>query len=179
MGNHLFKFAEKDLEWNGSRWEYNGENEFVINNLRISDKKSGRARKKKIKFNQPQKPKYKHQFRKWKSYKQYCNSRQFRKWKNKVIKRDNHKCRFCGGKATTAHHIRYRTWGTEKVSDGIAVCNKCHYEKAHTDIKLDKELAAIMGDNDIWQGNKGRTICKINPLALMNSVRVNSFVNSS
>jgi len=59
LGNNLFKFAEKDLEWNGERWEYNGNNEFVVTALTISKKRSDRAKKKKLKARQPKKPKYK------------------------------------------------------------------------------------------------------------------------
>lgn len=82
---------------------------------------------------------------KWKNYKHYCNSQAFRIWKVAVLRRDKYKCRLCGEKAVTAHHIRYRKWGTERLEDGLAVCMDCHTSKFHVDKDLDKEYKNIIG----------------------------------
>jgi rRNA maturation protein Nop10 len=62
----------------------------------------------------------------WKNYLEYTKSAKFNWWKKRVLKAADYKCQKCGEKAISAHHIRYREWGTEKTHDGIALCWSCH-----------------------------------------------------
>ncbi len=64
---------------------------------------------------------------KWKKYEDYCKSRQFIAWKTLVLNKYKGKCQHCNKPASTAHHIRYRRWGFELVSDGLALCTICHH----------------------------------------------------
>jgi hypothetical protein len=45
-----------------------------------------------------------------------------------VLKRDNWKCVFCGGKATQVHHKKYAKTniGKEPIEWLVSVCKKCH-----------------------------------------------------
>lgn len=57
-------------------------------------------------------------------------------WKRKryvVLKRDNWRCVFCGGKATQVHHKRYakKHIGKEPIEWLVSVCKSCH-EKQHS-----------------------------------------------
>lgn len=81
---------------------------------------------------------------KWANYRDYTNSRAFKIWKIEVLRKAKYKCSRCNLKAEVAHHVRYRKWGTEKLSDGIALCNFCHLEIYHADKRLDQELDAIL-----------------------------------
>jgi len=56
-------------------------------------------------------------------------------WKRKryvVLKRDNWRCVFCGGKATQVHHKRYAKYniGKEPIEWLVSVCKSCH-DKQH------------------------------------------------
>ena len=73
----------------------------------------------------------------WPDYESYCKSKEFKKWKRKVLNKYNKKCIICGDKATIAHHINYRRWGTEKVEDGVAVC-QYHHDYFHYDKEIEK-----------------------------------------
>jgi len=75
----------------------------------------------------------------WKDYQHYCRSREFKIWKEAVLAKVNYKCKHCKGRASIAHHVKYRRWGTEKVSDGIAICYGCHNLEHY-----DKEIAKLM-----------------------------------
>lgn len=61
-----------------------------------------------------------------------------------MISHYKNRCVKCGSNATIAHHLNYKKWGTELVSDGIAVCKHCHYHVYHADIYLDNELSQIL-----------------------------------
>jgi hypothetical protein len=56
----------------------------------------------------------------------------YRNWKNKVFKRDNYRCVFCGGKTDIcAHHIV--AWKDDEklryyLTNGLTVCHDCHLE---------------------------------------------------
>jgi 5-methylcytosine-specific restriction endonuclease McrA len=45
-----------------------------------------------------------------------------------VLKRDNWKCVFCGGKATQVHHKKYAktSIGKEPIEWLVSLCKKCH-----------------------------------------------------
>lgn len=62
----------------------------------------------------------------WKNYAEYCNSEQFKRWRKRVLRKAGYICEKCGSIAVSAHHLKYRKWGTEKVSDGLALCWPCH-----------------------------------------------------
>lgn len=63
---------------------------------------------------------------KWRNYAEYCRSEQFKKWKQRVLKKYYWLCQICGHTASIAHHLRYPVWGTEKITDGLALCFNCH-----------------------------------------------------
>lgn len=55
-------------------------------------------------------------------------------WKRKryvVLKRDNWRCVYCGGKATQVHHTRYakRNIGKEPIEWLVSICKTCHEAK--------------------------------------------------
>jgi len=52
-------------------------------------------------------------------------------WKRKryvVLKRDNWRCVYCGGRATQVHHTKYAKYniGREPIEWLVSVCNTCH-----------------------------------------------------
>jgi hypothetical protein len=56
-------------------------------------------------------------------------------WKRKryvVLKRDNWRCVFCGGRATQVHHKKYAKYniGKEPIEWLVSVCKSCH-DKQH------------------------------------------------
>lgn len=56
-------------------------------------------------------------------------------WQSKryvVLKRDNWRCVYCGGKATQVHHKRYAKYniGREPIEWLVSVCKSCH-DKQH------------------------------------------------
>lgn len=51
----------------------------------------------------------------------------WQKTKAAVLRRDRHKCRDCGGRATTVDHVWPRAWGgSDHPSNLEAVCEPCH-----------------------------------------------------
>lgn len=72
----------------------------------------------------------------WPTYKDYCNSSWFKNWEYRILRKYKNICQLCGKLASIAHHLKYRKWGTEKITDGIAVCHNCH-EIIHNSKKLD------------------------------------------
>lgn len=126
-------------------WAFNSEGKMVP---RSELNKRGK-KKKQSKLSKPESLLLKRRLQIWPNYQEYCKSKAFSLWKKAVLIRDKYKCQLCGGRANTAHHKKYRKWGTEELSDGFAICNTCHTERVHLNIKLDKEYAAIMGDSDI------------------------------
>jgi 5-methylcytosine-specific restriction endonuclease McrA len=52
-------------------------------------------------------------------------------WQRKryvVLKRDNWRCVYCGGRATQVHHTRYAKYniGREPIEWLVSVCRECH-----------------------------------------------------
>jgi len=52
-------------------------------------------------------------------------------WKRKryvVLKRDNWRCVYCGGRATQVHHKRYTKYniGKEPIEWLVSICKSCH-----------------------------------------------------
>jgi len=55
-------------------------------------------------------------------------------WKRKryvVLKRDNWRCVYCGGRATQVHHKKYakRNIGKEPIKWLVSICDTCHDKK--------------------------------------------------
>ena len=96
---------------------------------------SKKKKKRKKKKSALKKRKVKH----WGSYGAYCKSEAFKIWKEAVLKKANYKCSLCGRPATIAHHINYRKWGTERVSDGVAVC-VYHHNIYHFDKEVERQM---------------------------------------
>ena len=90
--------------------------------------------KKKVKYKKPAKT--------WISYQAYCRSDEFKALKKKVYKRYGDRCYFdgCDNKAHTIHHLKYRRWGTEKVTDCRPICRIHHFYGMHNDIAVNKML---------------------------------------
>jgi 5-methylcytosine-specific restriction endonuclease McrA len=58
-------------------------------------------------------------------------------WKRKrwlVLNRDDHRCAYCGGRATQVHHKKYarRNIGREPIEWLVSICNTCHRKQHHT-----------------------------------------------
>lgn len=66
----------------------------------------------------------------YKNYKKFLKSFEWHYIRNKVLKRDNYVCVYCGSKAIQVHHKKYGVWGSEKIKDLISLCGKCH-KKIH------------------------------------------------
>lgn len=54
-----------------------------------------------------------------------------REWKDRIILRDDNRCRFCERHADHAghmdvHHVTYERFGFEEDRDGICLCRPCH-----------------------------------------------------
>jgi 5-methylcytosine-specific restriction endonuclease McrA len=57
-------------------------------------------------------------------------------WQRKryvVLKRDNWRCVYCGGRATQVHHKKYarRNIGREPIEWLVSVCKSCHASQHH------------------------------------------------
>ncbi len=69
----------------------------------------------------------------FKNYAEYCGSAYFKKLKREVLRLAGYRCKYCKGKAVTAHHLTYRDkWAGSRLSDCVAVCHPCHM-KQHPD----------------------------------------------
>lgn len=62
----------------------------------------------------------------------YLKSEAWQRKRYVVLKRDNWRCVFCGGKATQVHHKRYakKRIGKEPIEWLVSVCKSCH-DKQH------------------------------------------------
>ena len=63
----------------------------------------------------------------------YLKSEAWQRKRYVVLKRDNWRCVYCGGKATQVHHKRYakRNIGREPIEWLVSICKTCH-EKKHS-----------------------------------------------
>jgi len=64
------------------------------------------------------------------SYAAYLASDLWRTIRARVLQRDGHVCRGCGGRANQAHHRNYRSDVLAGVNDVhiVSMCNDCHEE---------------------------------------------------
>jgi len=58
----------------------------------------------------------------------YLNSDDWKRKRALVLKRDRHRCVFCGERATQVHHKRYarRNIGKEPIEWLVSICQSCH-----------------------------------------------------
>lgn len=60
-------------------------------------------------------------------YKQYLQSDKWKGLRQKVLDRDNHKCRICGNtNGLDVHHITGQNRFNESPADLMTLCRKCH-----------------------------------------------------
>ena len=59
---------------------------------------------------------------------EYLKSEAWQRKRYVVLKRDNWRCVFCGGRATQVHHKRYAKYniGKEPIEWLVSVCKSCH-----------------------------------------------------
>ena len=59
---------------------------------------------------------------------EYLKSDAWQRKRYVVLKRDNWRCVYCGGRATQVHHKRYakRNIGKEPIDWLVSVCDNCH-----------------------------------------------------
>jgi len=61
-------------------------------------------------------------------YRDYLQSDDWKRKRYMVLKRDNWRCVYCGGRATQVHHKRYAKYniGREPIEWLVSVCKDCH-----------------------------------------------------
>jgi len=61
----------------------------------------------------------------------YLKSEEWQRKRYVVLKRDNHKCVYCGAPATQVHHKKYakRKIGKEPIKWLVSICGECHSKK--------------------------------------------------
>jgi len=59
---------------------------------------------------------------------EYLKSDEWQRKRYVVLKRDNWRCVYCGGRATQVHHKRYarKNIGKEPIEWLVSVCKSCH-----------------------------------------------------
>lgn len=85
----------------------------------------------------------------YKRSKPYTND-ELKIWREEVLKRASYECEYCGEPAVDVHHIKPQKLEPFFALDpdyGIACCEKCHYEKAHS-------------DSECNTGNLAQVLCK-------------------
>jgi len=61
-------------------------------------------------------------------YKDYLQSDEWKRKRYIVLKRDNWRCVYCGGRATQVHHTKYAKYniGREPIDWLVSICKDCH-----------------------------------------------------
>jgi len=61
-------------------------------------------------------------------YRDYLKSDEWKRKRYVVLKRDNWRCVYCGGRATQVHHTKYAKYniGREPIEWLVSVCKDCH-----------------------------------------------------
>ena len=61
-------------------------------------------------------------------YRDYLKSDEWKRKRYVVLKRDNWRCVYCGGRATQVHHTKYARYniGREPIEWLVSVCKDCH-----------------------------------------------------
>lgn len=62
---------------------------------------------------------------------EYLKSDEWQRKRYVVLKRDNWRCVYCGGRATQVHHKKYakRSIGREPIKWLVSICKPCHDSK--------------------------------------------------
>ena len=58
----------------------------------------------------------------------YLKSEAWQRKRYVVLRRDNWRCQYCGGRATQVHHTKYlkRNLGKEPIEWLVSICKNCH-----------------------------------------------------
>lgn len=80
-------------------------------------------------------------------YQEYITSPEWEAKREQKLEEQDHTCEICGGRATQAHHLHYRTLGNESMEDLQALCWECH-QKEHPEKDKKKKQEARMA----WRG---------------------------
>ena len=80
-------------------------------------------------------------------YSKYILSPEWEAKRDQKLEEQNYICEIGGEKATTAHHLHYRTLGHERMEDLQALCWPCHMAQ-HPEREKKKKLAERMA----WKG---------------------------
>jgi 5-methylcytosine-specific restriction endonuclease McrA len=61
-------------------------------------------------------------------YRDYLQSDEWKRKRYVVLKRDNWRCVYCGGRATQVHHTKYAKYniGREPIEWLVSICKDCH-----------------------------------------------------
>ena len=61
-------------------------------------------------------------------YRDYLQSDEWKRKRYVVLKRDNWRCVYCGGRATQVHHAKYAKYniGREPIDWLVSICKDCH-----------------------------------------------------
>ena len=61
-------------------------------------------------------------------YRDYLKSDEWKRKRYVVLKRDNWRCVYCGGRASQVHHRKYAKYniGREPIEWLVSVCKDCH-----------------------------------------------------
>ena len=61
-------------------------------------------------------------------YRDYLKSDEWQRKRYVVLKRDNWRCVYCGGRASQVHHTKYAKYniGREPIEWLVSVCKDCH-----------------------------------------------------
>ena len=59
-------------------------------------------------------------------YAEYLKSSEWKAKRDAVLRRDDHRCRFCGASATEVHHLTYDRKYNEPLYDLVSICSECH-----------------------------------------------------
>jgi 5-methylcytosine-specific restriction endonuclease McrA len=61
-------------------------------------------------------------------YRDYLQSDEWKRKRYVVLKRDNWRCVYCGGRATQVHHTKYAKYniGREPIDWLVSICKDCH-----------------------------------------------------
>lgn len=66
-------------------------------------------------------------------YREYLKSDEWKRKRFVVLRRDNWRCKYCGGHATQVHHLKYAKYniGKEPIEWLVSVCKPCHDSQHH------------------------------------------------
>ena len=92
-------------------------------------------------------------FRQSETYRRYLASPEWQARRAAILKRDDGKCRRCGGVATDVHHRTYDRLGRERDTDLESLCRSCH-QKADTERAREAQGNAWNARVDGWASKR-------------------------